>query len=42
MKQKETLKLTAATFAIIGAGTILFNSAAEVTLAANNNLSESQ
>ena len=36
MKQKETLKLTAATFAIIGAGTILFNSAAEVTLAANN------
>ena len=36
MKQKETLKLTAATFAIIGAGTILFNSAAEMTLAANN------
>lgn len=36
MKQKETLKLTAATFATIGAGTILFNSAAEVTLAANN------
>ena len=36
MKQKNILKLTAATFAIIGAGTILFNSAAEVTLAANN------
>ena len=36
MKQKDILKLTAATFAIIGAGTILFNSAAEVTLAANN------
>lgn len=35
MKQKNILKLTAATFAIIGAGTILFNSAAEVTLAAN-------
>lgn len=34
MKQKNILKLTAATFAIIGAGTILFNSAAEVTLAA--------
>lgn len=42
MKQKDILKLTVATFAIIGAGTILFNSAAEVTLAANNNLSESQ
>ena len=36
MKQKNILKMTAATFAIIGAGTILFNSAAEVTLAANN------
>ena len=36
MKQKNILKLTAATCAIIGAGTILFNSAAEVTLAANN------
>ncbi len=36
MKQKNILKLTAATFAIIGAGTILFNSAAEVVLAANN------
>ncbi len=36
MKQKNILKLTAATFAIIGAGTILFNAAAEVTLAANN------
>lgn len=36
MKQKNILKLTAATFAIIGAGTILFNSAAEMTLAANN------
>lgn len=36
MKQKNIIKLTAATFAIIGASTILFNSAAEVTLAANN------
>ncbi|MDE7333573.1 MAG: hypothetical protein K2O16_15390 [Lachnospiraceae bacterium] len=36
MKQKNILKLTAATLAIIGAGTILFNSAAEVALAANN------
>ncbi len=36
MKQKNILKLTAATFAIIGAGTILFHSAAEITLAANN------
>lgn len=35
MKQKNILKLTAATLAIIGAGTILFNSAAEVALAAN-------
>ncbi|MDE7429291.1 MAG: hypothetical protein K2N00_08530 [Lachnospiraceae bacterium] len=35
MKQKNILKLTAATLAIIGAGTILFNSAEEVTLAAN-------
>ncbi len=36
MKQKNILKLTAATFAIIGAGTILFNSAAEMALAAND------
>lgn len=36
MKQKNILKLTAATFAIISAGTLLFNSAAEMTLAANN------
>lgn len=36
MKQKNILKLTAATFAIIGTGTILFNSAAEITLAAND------
>lgn len=36
MKQKSILKLTAATFAIIGAGTLLFNSAAEMALAANN------
>lgn len=36
MKQKNILKLIAATFAIIGAGTILFNSASEMTLAANN------
>lgn len=36
MKQKNILKLTAATFAIIGAGTLLFNSAAEMVLAANN------
>ncbi|NBJ93791.1 hypothetical protein [Parablautia muri] len=36
MKQKNILKLAAATFAIIGAGTILFNAAGEVTLAANN------
>ena len=35
MKRKNILKLTAATFAVIGAGTILFNAAAEVTLAAN-------
>ena len=35
MKQKNILKLTATTLAIIGVGTILFNSAAEVTLAAN-------
>ncbi|MCM1127808.1 MAG: hypothetical protein NC429_15215 [Lachnospiraceae bacterium] len=35
MKQKNIVKLTAATFAIIGAGTILFYSAAEVTLEAN-------
>lgn len=36
MKQKNILKLTAATFAIIGVGTLLFNSAAEMALAANN------
>lgn len=36
MKQKNILKLTAATFAIIGAGTIVFNSAAEMALAAND------
>ncbi len=36
MKQKNILKLTAATFAIISAGTLLFNAAAEVTLAAND------
>ena len=35
-KRKNILKLTAATFAIIGVGTILFHSAAEVVLAANN------
>lgn len=35
MKQKNILKLTAATAAIIGAGTILFYAASEVTLAAN-------
>lgn len=35
MKQKNILKLTAATLAIIGAGTILFHSAAEVVLAMN-------
>lgn len=34
MKQKNFLKLTAATFAIIGAGTILFNAAAETAVAA--------
>ena len=35
MKQKNILKLTAATFAVIGAGTILFNAAAETVMAAN-------
>ena len=35
MKQKNILKLTAATAAIIGAGTILFYAGSEVTLAAN-------
>lgn len=35
MKQMNIIKLTAAAFAIIGIGTILFNSAAEATLAAN-------
>lgn len=35
MKQKNMLKLTAATLAIIGAGTIAFHLASEVTLAAN-------
>ena len=34
--KKNVLKLTAATFSIIGAGIILFNSAAEMALAANN------
>ena len=34
--KKNVLKLTAATFAIIGTGIILFNSAAEMALAANN------
>ena len=38
MKQKNVLKLTATTFAIIGAGTLLFYSAAEMTLAANNEI----
>ncbi len=36
MRQKNISKLTAAAFAIIGAGTLLFNSAAEMTLAANS------
>lgn len=36
MKQKNILRLTAATLSIIGAGTLLFNSAAEMALAANN------
>ena len=35
MKQKNILKLTAAAAAIIGAGTISFYAASEVTLAAN-------
>ncbi len=35
MKQKNILKLTAATLSIIGAGALLFHSAAEVTLAAS-------
>ncbi len=35
MKQKNMLKLTAAALAIIGAGTIAFHLASEVTLAAN-------
>lgn len=35
MKQKNIIRLTAAAFAMIGAGTILFNSMAEVTLAAD-------
>ena len=35
MKQKNFLKLAAATFAIIGAGTILFNAAAETAMAAS-------
>ena len=39
-KRKNILKLTAATFAIIGVGTILFHSAAEVVLAANNGKGE--
>lgn len=36
MKQKNIVKLTAATFAIIGAGAIFFYSAAEMTYAANS------
>lgn len=36
MKQNNIFKLASATFAIICAGTILFNSGAEMTLAANN------
>ncbi len=36
MKQKNILKLAVATVAIIGAGMILFNSAAEMALAAND------
>lgn len=36
MKQKNILKVTAAAIAIIGAGTILFYAASEVTLAAND------
>ena len=40
MRQKNILKLTAATFAIIGAGTILFNSAAEMALAASSRKAE--
>ena len=35
MKQKNFLKLTAATFAIIGAGAFLFSAAAETAMAAN-------
>ncbi len=35
MKQKNIVKLAAATLVIIGAGTILFNAAAEMALAAN-------
>ena len=34
--KKNVLKLTVATFGIIGAGIILFNAAAEIALAANN------
>lgn len=40
MKQKNILKLTVATFAIIGAGTILFHSAAEMVFAANTGKEE--
>ena len=36
MRQKNILKLAAATFAMIGAGTILFNSTAEAVLASND------
>lgn len=36
MKQKNTIKMTATAIAIIGAGTILFHAASEVTLAAND------
>lgn len=35
MRQKNFLKLTAATFAIIGAGAVLFSAAAETAMAAS-------
>ena len=35
MRQKNFLKLTAATFAIIGAGAFLFSAAAETAMAAS-------
>lgn len=40
MKQKNILMLTAATITIIGAGTLLFSAAAEATLAAGANKTE--